>query len=93
MIVPAFVYFFSQLYPFRWVAGRRRTTAAAGGCILVRRRALEAAGGVGAIRDAVIDDVALARHLKRWAPPYGSGSQAMCAASARIPGQRICGRW
>jgi hopene-associated glycosyltransferase HpnB len=66
LIIPAFVYFFAQLYPFRWV-GRpdRRTAAAAGGCILVRRSALEAAGGLASIRSAVIDDVALARHLKR----------------------------
>jgi hopene-associated glycosyltransferase HpnB len=63
--IPAFVYFFSQLYPFRRVAGPGRTAAAAGGCILVRREALEAAGGIGAVRGAVIDDVALARRLKR----------------------------
>ena len=37
-IVPAFVYFFAQLYPFRRI-GRpgARTAAAAGGCMLVRR--------------------------------------------------------
>jgi hopene-associated glycosyltransferase HpnB len=66
LIIPAFVYFFSQLYPFRWVAGPGRTAAAAGGCILVRREALEAAGGIRSVRDAVIDDVALAHRLKRW---------------------------
>lgn len=60
LIVPAFVYFFAQLYPFRWVASGR-VAAAAGGCVLVRRSALEAAGGFAAIRGAVIDDVALAR--------------------------------
>jgi hopene-associated glycosyltransferase HpnB len=66
LIIPAFVYFFAQLYPFRWV-GRpdRRTAAAAGGCVLVRRRALEAAGGLASVRSAVIDDVALAGRLKR----------------------------
>lgn len=66
LIVPAFVYFFSQLYPFRAVARRRsRTAAAAGGCVLVRRGALERAGGVAAISGAVIDDVALGRAVKR----------------------------
>ncbi|MHB8506961.1 MAG: glycosyltransferase, partial [Acidimicrobiales bacterium] len=65
LVVPAFVYFFAQLYPFRLVAGRGRTAAAAGGCVLVRRGALEAAGGIAAVRSAVIDDVALARALKR----------------------------
>src|SRR5262252_997200 len=65
-IVPAFVYFFAQLYPFRRV-GRpgARTAAAAGGCMLVRREALAAAGGLERIADARIDDVALARLLKR----------------------------
>ncbi|WP_460347408.1 glycosyltransferase [Actinoallomurus acanthiterrae] len=65
-IVPAFVYFFAQLYPFRRV--RRptaRTAAAAGGCILVRRSALAGAGGLDAIRGALIDDVALGRLVKR----------------------------
>jgi hopene-associated glycosyltransferase HpnB len=65
-IVPAFVYFFAQLYPFRRV-GRpsARTAAAAGGCMLVRREALAAAGGLARIAGARIDDVALARLLKR----------------------------
>ncbi|MER5866730.1 glycosyltransferase [Kitasatospora sp. NPDC002040] len=66
LIVPAFVYFFAQLYPFRW-SNRpgSRTAAAAGGCSLVRRTALERAGGIAAIRGAVIDDVNLARAVKR----------------------------
>jgi hopene-associated glycosyltransferase HpnB len=68
MIVPAFVYFFAQLYPFRRVnRPGARTAAAAGGCMLVRRSALEAAGGLERIRGARIDDVALGRLLKR--PP------------------------
>jgi hopene-associated glycosyltransferase HpnB len=72
-IVPAFVYFFAQLYPFRRVnRPGARTAAAAGGCMLVRRSALEAAGGLEPIRGARIDDVALARLLKR------SGSRARC---------------
>ena len=66
LIVPAFVYFFAKLFPFRRVnrAGSR-TAAAAGGCVLVRRTALEHAGGVEVIRDAVIDDVSLAVAVKR----------------------------
>ena len=68
-IIPAFVYFFAQLYPFRWVnRPGGRTAAAAGGCMLVRRRALDAVGGLAPIRGALIDDVALGRLLKR--PPY-----------------------
>jgi hopene-associated glycosyltransferase HpnB len=64
VVVPAFVYFFAQLYPFQRVnAPGSRTAAAAGGCMLVRRRAL--AGGLAPISDALIDDVALGRMVKR----------------------------
>jgi hopene-associated glycosyltransferase HpnB len=63
--VPAFVFFFQMLYPFAWCNDpSRKTAAAAGGCMLVRRDALEAAGGVASIRGALIDDCALARALK-----------------------------
>ncbi|MEO3827403.1 glycosyltransferase [Actinomadura sp. B10D3] len=66
VIVPAFVYFFAQLYPFRRVTrDGARTAAAAGGCMLVRRAALAEAGGLAAIRDALIDDVAMGRLVKR----------------------------
>jgi hopene-associated glycosyltransferase HpnB len=66
VIVPAFVYFFAQLYPFRKVNDpRSRTAAAAGGCMLVRRSALEAAGGLEPIKGALIDDVALGTLLKK----------------------------
>ncbi|MFJ4688735.1 glycosyltransferase [Streptomyces sp. NPDC088789] len=65
LVVPAFVYFFAQLYPFRWI-GRTgsRTAAAAGGCVLLSARAVERARIPDAIRGAVIDDVALARAVK-----------------------------
>ncbi|MFG3089383.1 glycosyltransferase [Streptomyces antibioticus] len=65
LVVPAFVYFFAQLYPFRRI-GRRgtRTAAAAGGCVLLRAEAAERARIPDAIRHAVIDDVALARAVK-----------------------------
>ncbi|MFF3347045.1 glycosyltransferase [Streptomyces sp. NPDC002779] len=65
LVVPAFVYFFAQLYPFRRI-GRKgsRTAAAAGGCVLLRADAAERARIPDAIRHAVIDDVALARAVK-----------------------------
>jgi len=66
VIVPAFVYFFAQLYPFRRVNNPvSRTAAGAGGCMLIRRAALDKAGGLAPVRGALIDDVALARLLKR----------------------------
>jgi hopene-associated glycosyltransferase HpnB len=65
-LVPAFVYFFQLLYPFAWVNDPlRATAAAAGGTILLRRRALARVGGIAAVRGALIDDVALARAVKR----------------------------
>ena len=85
-MIPAFVYFFAMLYPFAWANSPiARTAAAAGGCMLVRRAALEAAGGIDAIRTQIIDDCALARLMKAQGPiwlglthravslrPYGS---------------------
>jgi len=68
-LIPAFVFFFQMLFPFAWVNDpKRKTAAAAGGCILVRRETLEAAGGLAAIRGEIIDDCALARLLKRRGP-------------------------
>lgn len=65
MLVPPFVYFFRKLYPFAWVADpARRTAAAAGGCVLLRRDKFEQAGGFDPIRDALIDDCALATAIK-----------------------------
>ncbi|WP_225833789.1 glycosyltransferase [Streptomyces sp. NK08204] len=65
LVVPAFVYFFAQLYPFRRI-GRKgsRTAAAAGGCVLLRADMAATARIPDAIRQAVIDDVALARAVK-----------------------------
>ena len=66
VVVPAFVYFFAQLYPFRRVnVPGSRTAAAAGGCMLVRRGALEKSGGLAPISGALIDDVAMGRMIKR----------------------------
>lgn len=64
-LIPVFVFFFFMLYPPRWIASARRTTAgAAGGCMLIRPTALERAGGLGAIRGRIIDDCALAAAVK-----------------------------
>ncbi|HEY3729972.1 MAG TPA: glycosyltransferase [Steroidobacteraceae bacterium] len=64
-LIPAFVFLFFLLYPPAWVAsGRRRTAAAAGGCMLMRPAMLERIGGLTAIRGQIIDDCALARAVK-----------------------------
>ncbi|MCX5207118.1 glycosyltransferase [Streptomyces sp. NBC_00237] len=66
LIVPAFVYFFAQLYPFRWInRDRGRTAAAAGGCVLLRAETAVRAQVPESIRGAVIDDVSLARAVRR----------------------------
>jgi hopene-associated glycosyltransferase HpnB len=66
VIVPAFVYFFAQLYPFKKVNNpRSRTSAGAGGCMLIAAEALERAGGLEPMRGALIDDVALGTLLKK----------------------------
>jgi hopene-associated glycosyltransferase HpnB len=65
LLIPAFVFFFFKLYPPSWVADlRRRTAAAAGGCMLVRRETLDRVGGIVSIRREIIDDCALARRIK-----------------------------
>ena len=67
--IPAFIFFFQMLYPFAWSNdARRATAAAAGGCMLVRRDVLHDAGGMAAIRGALIDDCALAKLLKARGP-------------------------
>ncbi len=66
LVVPAFVYFFAQLYPFRRITRPgSRTAAAAGGCVLLRADAAARARIPDAVRHAVIDDVAVARAVKR----------------------------
>jgi hopene-associated glycosyltransferase HpnB len=68
-LIPAFVFFFDMLFPFGAVNDpKSKLAAAAGGCMLARRSALDAAGGIEAIRHNIIDDCALARVLKRQGP-------------------------
>ena len=86
LLIPAFVFFFDMLFPFGQVNDpKSKIAAAAGGCMLVRREALEAAGGIASIRGEIIDDCALGARLKAQGPiwlgltrtsvslrPYGS---------------------
>ncbi|MEH2451628.1 glycosyltransferase [Nostoc sp.] len=66
LLIPAFVFFFQKLYPFRWVNNPNNpTAAAAGGSILISREALDRIGGIQVIRQALIDDCALAHAVKQ----------------------------
>jgi hopene-associated glycosyltransferase HpnB len=68
-LIPAFIFFFQMLYPFTWINRPRAAAAgAAGGCMLVRAETLRQAGGIGAIRNALIDDCTLAGILKAQGP-------------------------
>lgn len=65
LLVPPFIFFFQKLYPFPKVNDPTSGQAgAAGGCMLVDLDALNAIGGIEAIRHALIDDCALASALK-----------------------------
>jgi len=65
MLIPAFVFFFFMLYPPEWVRSGRGAAAAAGGCMLISCGMLEKIGGIAAIRDALIDDCALAQAVRK----------------------------
>jgi hopene-associated glycosyltransferase HpnB len=85
LLVPAFVYFFQMLYPFAKVNNPRSSVAAAaGGTVLIRRAALDRIGGVAAIKDALIDDVALARQVKLGGPIFLAHSE-LAASIRRYP--------
>ncbi len=67
-LIPAFVFFFQMVYPFPKVNRPGPAAAAAGGIMLADREALKAAGGIAAIRKALIDDCALGALMKRQGP-------------------------
>jgi hopene-associated glycosyltransferase HpnB len=68
-----------MLYPFRRVNRPAGLGAAAGGCMLVRRTSLERAGGIAAIRSALIDDCTLGALLKRQGPVWLGLTRRSCS--------------
>jgi hopene-associated glycosyltransferase HpnB len=86
-LIPAFIFFFQMLYPFSKVnRPEDATAAAAGGCMLVRAEALRRAGGIDAIRTALIDDCALAALLKAKGPIW-------LGLTSRVRSLREYARW
>jgi hopene-associated glycosyltransferase HpnB len=68
-LIPAYIFYFQKLYPFSWVRDPgNKLAGAAGGCMLVDRAALQAIGGIAAIRSALIDDCALGKAIKTQGP-------------------------
>jgi len=66
LLMPAFIFFFKLLYPFRLANGANRlVAAAAGGCIATRVSVITEIGGFSALRGALIDDCSLAKRVKR----------------------------
>lgn len=65
LLIPAFVFFFKQIYPFRLSnSSLPLVAAAAGGCILIDTEVLRSTGGFEKIRGEIIDDCSLARQIK-----------------------------
>ncbi|MBW4611216.1 MAG: glycosyltransferase [Hassallia sp. WJT32-NPBG1] len=88
LLIPAFVFFFQKIYPFRWVNDPNNTTAAAaGGCILIRREALNRIGGIKTVRHALIDDCALASAVKRRERERGGGGEGGMGRQGELGGQ------
>jgi hopene-associated glycosyltransferase HpnB len=92
LLLPAFVYFFKLLYPFRLSnSGSRYVAAAAGGCVLLERRVLERIGGFGALRGAIIDDCTLARLVRNAG--FRTWIGLTRAASSRRSGATLASIW
>lgn len=65
LLLPAFVYFFKLLYPFRLSNSSLRWVAAgAGGCVLVDTGVLREVDAFASLKHELIDDCALAAQIK-----------------------------
>ena len=66
LLMPAFIFFFKLLYPFKLSNSENPlVAAAAGGFILIRKNRLETIGAFGSLRHSLIDDCSLAREVKK----------------------------
>lgn len=85
LLIPPFVFFFNLLYPMRQVNNPQSAVAgAAGGCVLIQTTALERAGGFAGIKDRIIDDVSLARLIKRIDAPI-----QLALSRSEVESQRV----
>ena len=66
ILMPAFIFFFKLIYPFRLSnSSNSKIAAAAGGCILLETEILKELGGFKSIQNALIDDCSLAKKIKQ----------------------------
>lgn len=85
LLIPPFVFFFILLYPLRWVNDPRKTTAAsAGGCVLLSSQACIRIGGFQALRNQIIDDVALGQLVKEVGLPI-----RLCLSRTAVKSLRV----
>lgn len=83
LLIPAFVFFFKQIYPFRLSnSSFPYVAAAAGGCILVDTEVLRSSGGFERIKGEIIDDCSLAKQIK------GAGHATWIGLSRRVLSHR-----
>jgi len=83
LLTPAFIFFFKMLYPFGLANGpNRHFASAAGGCILLETSLFKEIGGLESIREALIDDCALAARVKASGARTWTG-QSRLVTSAR----------
>ncbi|MGH8549414.1 MAG: glycosyltransferase, partial [Methylococcales bacterium] len=82
-LMPAFIYFFKLIYPFAPSnSGNPRFAVAAGGCILLDTQTIHAIGGLQSIKNAIIDDCALAKRIK------GKGYRTWTGLTRNVHSQR-----
>jgi hopene-associated glycosyltransferase HpnB len=86
LLIPAFVFFFFKLYPPAWVSSGKGSAAAAGGCMLIRREMLKRIGGIASIRNALIDDCALAQQVRQCGGRVWIGISDLPIRSIRLYG-------
>ena len=69
LLIPSFIYFFQQIYPFNEVNKRNsKISAAAGGCILCCSSLFQKTNLFAQIKNKVIDDCNLASIIKKKGP-------------------------
>ena len=86
LLIPAFIFFFQKLYPFRLTnITASKVAGAAGGVMLLNRQTFQEIGGVQSIRHTLIDDCALAERIKKGPPERSIGlylADAMAPATS-----------